>query len=102
MYLAAILGDFNLKSEDQGDLRKLQDIFPCFDGFIRGPTFQRSDYFSSVDHIFVSKALCDPFYCTAFRNIYSDHSAINLRYIFCKIHIFSKYFFLQGSLWNKF
>ena len=78
-YIAAILGDFNLKSEDQGDLKKLENILPNFNVFIRGPTFQRSNHFSSIDHIFVSKALSDPFNCTAFRNIYSDHSAISFR-----------------------
>ena len=77
--IAAILGDFNLKTEEDADMKKLEYFLPDFQIFIRGPTFQRSDYFSSLDHVLVSKTLFEPFYCTAFRNIYSDHSSISLR-----------------------
>ena len=73
------MGDLNLRSEDPDDLKKLENLFPKFKLFIQGPTFQRSNHFSSIDHVFVSKTNTDPFYCTAFKNIYSDHSAISFR-----------------------
>ena len=74
-----IMGDLNLRSEDPDDLKKLENLFPKFKLFIQGPTFQRSNHFSSIDHVFVSKTNTDPFYCTAFKNIYSDHSTISFR-----------------------
>ena len=78
LYLA-ILGDFNLKTEIPSDAEKMNYMLAEFNIFIKGPTFQRLDSFSSIDHIAVSNMLKDPFFCTSYRNIYSDHSAISFR-----------------------
>ena len=75
----AILGDFNLKTEISSDAEKMNYMLPEFKIFIKGPTFQRLDSFSSIDHVAVSNMLTDPFFCSSYRNIYSDHSAISFR-----------------------
>lgn len=73
------MGDFNLRTENEPEREKLISLFPKFNCFISGATFQQSSHFSSLDHILVSEDINDPFYCSHFKSIYTEHSAISFR-----------------------
>lgn len=79
------MGDFNLRTEKPVEEEKLTSLLPGFDCLINGATFQKSNHFSSLDHILISKDVIQPYYCTHFKNIYSEHSAISLRYLSLKL-----------------
>ena len=73
------MGDLNLKTECPNEKQKIEDVFPLFKTFIFGATFHRSNAWSSLDHILVKKEFEKLFRCFSYKNIYSDHSSVNIR-----------------------
>ena len=70
----------NLKTEVTTEKSKMEDIFPTHSVFVHGSTFHRGDVSSSLDHILVQKKYGRIFKCFNYKNIYSDHSGITIRY----------------------
>ena len=88
------MGDFNLKSECEKEKKKIHGIFTNFNIHIQNSTFQRGPHVSSLDHILIRKDFGQKFKCSSFKNIYSDHSSINFRYINIYIYILYQLFLL--------
>lgn len=95
------MGDFNLRTENEPEREKLTSLFPKFKCFISGATFQQSSHFSSLDHILVSEDITDPFYCSHFKNIYTEHSAISFRFDKLRAIQYYDILCLQVSIWKK-
>jgi endonuclease/exonuclease/phosphatase family metal-dependent hydrolase len=74
------MGDLNLKTECPEEKKKMEDAFPLHNTFIYAPTFHRASVWSSLDHILVLKTYMRKFKCISYKNIYSDHSSVNIRY----------------------
>ena len=82
------MGDFNMRPECVEEKKTLESLFPEHQMFIKASTFHRGDVWSSLDHILVHKSYQKPIVTASYKNIYSDHSTINVRYVlFWILHI---------------